>query len=203
MPLLHSAYRAPANSKRPVRGCDQDVRDGCDIARGDDEAPAIAVTAELALGPTPLKRLSPRFWLARQTELALVWTPVFVAALLVALLVHVTATVALPVVVALIAGSAWLVERGRYRSWGYAEREEDLIVTRGLLFRRVSVVPYGRMQFIDVTAGPIDRAFGLATVQLHTAAAASDARIPGLVRADADALRDRLALVGEAKATGL
>ncbi len=161
------------------------------------------MTAELALGPIPLKRLSPRFWLARQTELALVWTPVFVAALLVALLVHVTATVALPVVVALIAGSAWLVERGRYRSWGYAEREEDLIVTRGLLFRRVSVVPYGRMQFIDVTAGPIDRAFGLATVQLHTAAAASDARIPGLVRADADALRDRLALVGEAKATGL
>jgi hypothetical protein len=59
------------------------------------------------------------------------------------------------------------------------------------------------MQFIDVTAGPIDRAFGLATVQLHTAAAATDARIPGLDRPDADALRDRLALVGEAKATGL
>ena len=95
------------------------------------------------------------------------------------------------------------MERGRYRSWGYAEREDDLIVTRGLMFRHVSVVPYGRMQFIDVTAGPIDRAFGLATVQLHTAAAATDARIPGLVRADADALRDRLALVGEAKATGL
>ena len=161
------------------------------------------MAAELALGPIALKRLSPRFWLARQTELALVWTPTFLAALLVALLVHVPAVVALPVVVALIAGSAWLVERGRYRSWGYAEREEDLIVTRGLLFRRVSVVPYGRMQFIDVTAGPIDRAFGLATVQLHTAAAATDARIPGLVRADADALRDRLALVGEAKATGL
>ena len=106
-------------------------------------------------------------------------------------------------VVALIACVAWFVERGRYRSWGYAEREDDLIVTRGLLFRHVSVVPYGRMQFIDVTAGPIDRAFGLATVQLHTAAAATDARIPGLARADADALRDRLALVGEAKATGL
>jgi membrane protein YdbS with pleckstrin-like domain len=105
--------------------------------------------------------------------------------------------------VALAACAAWFVERGRYRSWGYAEREDDLIVSRGLLFRHVSVVPYGRMQFIDVTAGPIDRAFGLATVQLHTAAAATDARIPGLPRPDADALRDRLALVGEAKATGL
>jgi hypothetical protein len=91
----------------------------------------------------------------------------------------------------------------RVGAWGYLEREDDLLVRRGVLVRRLSVVPYGRMQFIDVTAGPIDRAFGLATVQLHTAAAASDARIPGLVRVDADALRDRLATVGEAKATGL
>jgi membrane protein YdbS with pleckstrin-like domain len=128
---------------------------------------------------------------------------VFVIALVIALLIRVPASPLLPIAVALIALVAWLVERGRYRSWGYAERDDDLIVTRGLLFRRVSVVPYGRMQFIDVTAGPIDRAFGLATVQLHTAAAASDARIPGLVRVDADALRDRLATVGEAKATGL
>jgi len=146
-----------------------------------------AVVTGQIIGVGELKRLSPRFWLARQTQLALFWGPVFIAS----------------VVVALIACTAWLVERGRYRSWGYAERDDDLIVTRGLLFRHVSVVPYGRMQFIDVTAGPIDRAFGLATVQLHTAAAATDARIPGLIRVDADALRDRLALVGEAKATGL
>jgi membrane protein YdbS with pleckstrin-like domain len=162
-----------------------------------------AVATAWGPGMPPLKRLSPRFWLARQTQLALVWVPTFIAALVVALVTRVPASPALPVAVALIAILAWVVERGRYLSWGYAEREDDLIITRGLLFRRVSVVPYGRMQFIDVTAGPIDRAFGLATVQLHTAAAATDARIPGLLRADADALRDRLATVGEAKATGL
>jgi membrane protein YdbS with pleckstrin-like domain len=98
---------------------------------------------------------------------------------------------------------AWAVEFGRYRAWGYVERHDDLIVGRGLMFRRLSVVPYGRMQFIDVTAGPVDRLLGLATVQLHTAAAASDARIPGLLRRDAEALRDRLAALGEANATGL
>jgi membrane protein YdbS with pleckstrin-like domain len=49
----------------------------------------------------------------------------------------------------------------------------------------------------------VARIFGLATVQLHTAAAASDARIPGLLRADAEKLRDRLAAAGEARATGL
>jgi len=80
-------------------------------------------------------------------------------------LTRVPASPAIPAAVALIAMVAWLVERGRYRAWGYAERDDDLIITRGLLFRRVSVVPYGRMQFIDVTAGPIDRLFGLATVQ--------------------------------------
>lgn len=89
------------------------------------------------------------------------------------------------------------------RSWGYAERADDLLVRHGLLFRRLSVVPYGRMQFVDVTAGPLERLFGLATVQLHTAAAASDARIPGLPPEEAARLRDRLAALGEARAAGL
>ena len=74
---------------------------------------------------------------------------------------------------------------------------------RGLLFSRLSVVPYGRMQFIDVTAGPFERSFGLATVRMHTAGAASDARIPGLSREEAARLRDRLAELGEAQAAGL
>jgi len=89
------------------------------------------------------------------------------------------------------------------RSWGYAERADDLLVRHGLLIRRLSVVPYGRMQFVDVTAGPLERLFGLATVQLHTAAAASDARIPGLPPEEAARLRDRLAALGEARAAGL
>ena len=91
----------------------------------------------------------------------------------------------------------------RYRSWGYAERDDDLLIRRGVMFARLSVVPYGRMQFIDVTAGPLERSFGLATVRLHTAAAATDARIPGLEREEAARLRDSLAELGEAQAAGL
>jgi uncharacterized protein len=97
----------------------------------------------------------------------------------------------------------WLVVGRSVRSWGYAERAEDLLVVRGVLRRQLVVVPYGRMQFVDVTAGPLDRRFGLATVQLHTAAAAADASIPGLVPAEAARLRDRLAARGEATAAGL
>jgi membrane protein YdbS with pleckstrin-like domain len=106
-------------------------------------------------------------------------------------------------VVAVAAGVVLWVERRRYRAWKYREREEDLIVSRGVLVRRVSVVPYGRMQYVEITAGPFERAFRLATVQLHTAAAASDARIPGLEREEAARLRDRLAVLGEARAAGL
>jgi membrane protein YdbS with pleckstrin-like domain len=104
----------------------------------------------------------------------------------------------------LVAGIALLrsVSR-RFQSWGYAERDDDLLVRRGVHFTRLSVVPYGRMQFIDVTAGPFERSLGLATVRLHTAAAATDARIPGLEREEAARLRDRLAELGEAQAAGL
>ena len=97
----------------------------------------------------------------------------------------------------------WRFTGRRYSSWGYAERENDLLIRRGVMFARLSVVPYGRMQFIDVTAGPLERAFGLATVRLHTAAAATDARIPGLEREEAARLRDSLAELGEAQAAGL
>jgi membrane protein YdbS with pleckstrin-like domain len=91
----------------------------------------------------------------------------------------------------------------RVRAWGYAERAEDLLVRRGVMFRRMSVIPYGRMQYVEVTAGPLERAFGLATVQMHTAAAASDARIPGLAAEEAARLRDQLTSLGEAHAMGL
>ena len=86
---------------------------------------------------------------------------------------------------------------------GYAEREDDLIVRRGVMFRSLTVVPYGRMQYVDVTAGPVDRALGLATVRLHTASAASDATVPGLTTEAAALLRDRLTAAGQARLAGL
>ena len=115
------------------------------------------------------------------------------------------AVVAAVSVAVLLGGGAlaWRLIDRNYQAWGYAERDEDLLVVRGWLFRRMVVVPYGRMQFVDVTAGPLQRRFDLATVQLHTAAAASDARIPGLPPDEAHRLRDTLARLGEARSAGL
>jgi membrane protein YdbS with pleckstrin-like domain len=130
--------------------------------------------------------------------------PLAVAAgLLLGILVQpVLGVLAVLVLAAVGAWGWWLVGRN-WRYWRYAEREDDLLVTNGFMFRRLVVVPYGRMQFVDVTAGPLERRFGIATVQLHTATEATDASIPGLTEEEATRLRDRLAMLGEARSAGL
>jgi membrane protein YdbS with pleckstrin-like domain len=105
-------------------------------------------------------------------------------------------------VVVLGLGGERFVNR-RYASWGYLERDDDLLIRRGVLIKRLSVVPYGRMQFVDVTAGLVERLFTIATLRLHTAAAATDARLPGLAVAEAARLREQLTLLGEARAAGI
>lgn len=105
--------------------------------------------------------------------------------------------------VLVLAVTGWLVIGRNVRRWGYAERDEDLYITRGALNRRLVVVPYGRMQYVDVQAGPFERAYGIARIQLHTASPGTSAHIPGLPADEAARLRDRLTSLGEAQAAGL
>ena len=107
------------------------------------------------------------------------------------------------VVIVLALGWSWVLIGRNQRSWRYAEREDELLVSHGVMFRELVVVPYGRMQFVDVTAGPLERAYGMATVELHTATPATDAKIPGLHPDEAGRLRDRLSALGQAQAWGL
>ena len=151
----------------------------------------------------PWVRVSPRLATLRRSLLAGIGGVVALVAASLAAITSWWLLLAVLVVGAVLIAWGWVVVGRAVRSWGYAERADDLLVTRGILFRQLVVVPYGRMQFVDVTAGPLDRRFGLATVQLHTAAAATDAQIPGLVPAEAARLRDRLAARGEAGSAGL
>jgi uncharacterized protein len=147
---------------------------------------------------------SPRLWRARLAQLGAVTLIVVLAAGIgVGLGVGRLAALAAVIIVAVVAGGMAALLRRRFLAWRYAERDDDLLVSRGVMIKRLTVVPYGRMQFVDVTAGPVDRIFGLATVQLHTAAAATDAKIPGLTSAEAQRLRDQLAAPGESRAAGL
>jgi membrane protein YdbS with pleckstrin-like domain len=103
-----------------------------------------------------------------------------------------------------ISALLWFVLVPRFASsWRYAERDQDLLVRHGRLIRRLTVVPYGRMQVIQVRSNPIANRLGIATVTLVTASADTDAEIPGLPHEVAQALRDRLAAKGEALTAGL
>lgn len=148
--------------------------------------------------------LSPTLLRMRRVEISVVTVLVAAVAAAIAGAAGSGVAAAVAAAVAVLAGAATLRFVGnRFRAWGYRERTEDLEVRRGVLIQRLSVVPYGRMQFVEITAGPVERLFGLSTVRLHTAAAASDARIPGLAPDEATRVRDRLAALGEARAAGL
>ncbi len=170
--------------------------------------PGGAVGGPLA-GPGPGEpevrwlRPSPLLLRARRIEVAAVTVPAAIIGGLAGQFASAAAGIVIGVALVLAGLVAERILARRVASWGYAERNDDLMVRRGVLIRRLSVIPYGRMQFIDVTAGPLERSLGLATLRMHTAAAASDARIPGLEAAVAAALRDQLAALGEAQAAGL
>ncbi len=57
----------------------------------------------------------------------------------------------------------------RYNARGYQIAADRLRVVRGILWRSDTVVPFGRVQHIDVDQGPLERFFGIATMTLHTA----------------------------------
>lgn len=91
----------------------------------------------------------------------------------------------------------------RVRALGYQLRQDDVVFRRGLLFRRQVAAPYGRLQLVDISRGPLSRALGLSEVRIVTAAAATGISIPGLPAAEAEELRDHLIAVAETRRAGL
>ena len=81
----------------------------------------------------------------------------------------------------------------RYRSWGFREAEEELHLQSGLWTRVGTIVPFGRVQHIDVAQGPIERHFGVGRLILHTAGTrSSEVTLPGLRIDEAGRLRDHI-----------
>ena len=81
----------------------------------------------------------------------------------------------------------------RYRSWSCEVREDSLYLERGVLTEVTTVVPYVRIQHVDASRGPVERAFGLATAVVYTAGSrGADVSIPGLSPERAEDLQTRL-----------
>ena len=79
--------------------------------------------------------------------------------------------------------SVLIATPARWRRWGWAWTGKELHVASGWLARRHPIVPAARVQHIDVTQGPVERMFGVATLVLHTAGTAnSQVDLPGITR---------------------
>jgi uncharacterized protein len=88
---------------------------------------------------------------------------------------------------------AWVVPQRKYAHWGYDVGADSLRIVRGYLFYSDTIVPFGRIQHIDVDQGPLQRPYGLATLQVHTAGNHnSTVSLPGLSHADALAMREAI-----------
>lgn len=108
-----------------------------------------------------------------------------------------------PAVVLVWVVIAMIITPFQVRNRRYALRMDDIAVARGVVFHRMEVIPYGRIQYVDVVAGPILRAFGLCQLQIHTASPDAHPTIAGLLAADGAALRDELSRRGEERLAGL
>lgn len=83
--------------------------------------------------------------------------------------------------------------RRRYRAWGWRMDEDELHLRYGLWVRVRTIVPFGRVQHIDVVQGPLQRLFGLGSLVLHTAGTRSAAvMLPGLAAEEAERMREHV-----------
>ncbi len=100
-------------------------------------------------------------------------------------------TGALTLVVAVTAGAlVWWLPRLGYDAWRYELTVSTLELRRGVVIRSHTAIPYFRVQHIDITRSPLERALGLSQLVVRTAAATTDARLPGIAETDAEILRD-------------
>lgn len=185
---------------------------------GDGAAPPVALNGEPTAPALPEGRAeAPRLELAAGEWKRV--SPKYVVVEVVGTLLFGVVACGCALVLWLVAGQYWAIYPGsviavavlvmvvleprRVRSIGYQLRDDDLVFRRGIMFQRFVAVPYGRMQLVDITRGPVARWLGLADLKFVTAAAATGVAIPGLPADDADLLRDRLVELAESRRAGL
>ncbi|MBT2517478.1 PH domain-containing protein [Streptomyces sp. ISL-90] len=161
------------------------------------------IGSDASASDTGWRRVSPKY-LVVEIVGSLIGLVIFVGAFLVAFLIFgqpwaLWAAIA----VGVISLVSIAFEPRRVRSIAYRLREDDLLFRRGIMFQRQVAVPYGRMQLVDITRGPVARALGLADLRFVTAAAATAVTVPGLPFEDADRLRDELVALAETRRAGL
>ena len=146
--------------------------------------------------PANLQPVEPAYRHALRARAAAFWVPLFIAALMFDRMILADSPFAgaLPAFIALIGISGITVAPERiYRRLGYAIDARLLRTVRGWLFHTDTVVPFVRVQHIDVTRGPFDKMFGTATLVVHTAGTHNSiVALPGLSPERAAEIREAI-----------
>lgn len=99
----------------------------------------------------------------------------------------------IPIAIALIIFFTLFLPNRIYRRIGYEMGADQLRIVRGYLFHSDTIIPFSRIQHVDVNSGPFERAFGLANLIVHTAGSYNHSvTLPGLSKTDAENLRDQI-----------
>jgi membrane protein YdbS with pleckstrin-like domain len=91
------------------------------------------------------------------------------------------------------AAAAWWWPRARYNHLTYDVDEQGLTIRGGVWWRDQSSLPRARIQHSDVSQGPLQRRYGIATLTFYTAGSRyTRISLDGLRHEEAIALRDAL-----------
>ncbi|MFJ4224040.1 PH domain-containing protein [Microbacterium sp. NPDC089695] len=148
-------------------------------------------------------QISPRYVVSQIVQNLLFLAFVAAVAIVLALVLHQTWAWIPAGAIAVVVLITLVILPRQARAIGYMLRDDDIVFRKGILWQRMIAVPYGRMQLVDITQGPLDRAFGVTQLKMVTAAATTGVQIPGLTQGAAEALRDTLIEVAETRRTGL
>jgi membrane protein YdbS with pleckstrin-like domain len=134
--------------------------------------------------PADIQPVEPSYRSALRARAAVFWMPVFVASLMLdrAVLASTPFAGLVPSLIGVIGLSGIIIAPDRiYRRLGYAIDGRLLRTVRGWLFHTDTIVPFVRVQHIDVMRGPFDKLFGTATLVVHTAGTHNSVvTLPGL-----------------------
>lgn len=101
----------------------------------------------------------------------------------------------LPIAAAVVYGGLELtiLPRLRWERWRFQVSGEEVYLQRGVWFIKRTLIPIARIQHVDTAQGILMRRYGLAAVDISTAAGTH--QIPALAEDAADELRDRIAVL--------
>lgn len=83
--------------------------------------------------------------------------------------------------------------REAYKLKGYALRKHDITYRGGVIFSKITTVPFARIQQVSIKQGPISRYFGLCAIDIvNGAQGLSSLTIQGLTKEKADAIKNAI-----------